>query len=201
MAEEYGLDIPFNLDRRFIIEEILESIREMAITEQADEDVTITDEEVEISGDLPTTYNETSIRAILRDPAWAFVFWDLSKKDSREIKNATPHQALFLQVLFFQDDISDTPLDTIDIQVSSDCRMQYVLLSSKYKYFVVDLKLGMDENNNNILAYTKRTKIPEENNWVLEARPGKDVRYPPLLELSGMQEALRDRYINHREAY
>ena len=86
LADEYGVDVPEDLDRRFVIEELLEIVEEEANT--PDEEMIIA------AGDNPETaeiltgnYNETQVSGVLRNPAWLFVFWNISDADIIKLKD------------------------------------------------------------------------------------------------------------------
>jgi hypothetical protein len=80
-AELYGLDIPSDLDRIFIIEELLD----FAAGDENDQPE-YQNAPVIASGclepvPLPKQYNITFIEAIIRDPLWVFVFWEVKSSD------------------------------------------------------------------------------------------------------------------------
>ena len=69
LADEYGVDVPQDLDRRFLIAELLELAQEES--NASDVQMIITDDDGEENEEinLPSNYNETKIAAILRNPA------------------------------------------------------------------------------------------------------------------------------------
>jgi hypothetical protein len=80
-AEAYGLDIPLDLDRIFIIEELLD----LAAADENDQ-FEYSDVSIIASGclepvPLPRQYNITFIEAIIRDPLWVFVCWEVKGSD------------------------------------------------------------------------------------------------------------------------
>ncbi len=201
LADDYGIDIPENLNRRFIIEEILDSVEEMENVRIANEDVVYTDGNLQIASSLPTSYNETRINALFHDPAWVFVFWDISTADLDKLKNEASLKNLFLHVVFFDSETAETPSDTMDIRISHEDRMQYLLLPSSKRYFVIDLACNAGTPNLQVLAYTERMKMPEGSPLISSMQPGKKVDMAPLIKLSGMEELLREHYLQHREAF
>ena len=82
LADEYGIDIPEGLSRRFVIGELLEAIDDPRSDKK--DDLAVNDSNVQTPVVLPKSYNETQITVILRNPAWAFVYWDLNESDYRE---------------------------------------------------------------------------------------------------------------------
>ena len=87
LADDYGIDIPANLTRKFIIGELLELARELENDEESDSDVHLTDDTVALPDSLPKSYNETQIFAVTRTPAWVFVYWDISETQLSILRN------------------------------------------------------------------------------------------------------------------
>ena len=95
LADEYGVDVPQDLDRRFLIAELLELAQEESNANDLQMIITDDDEENE-EINLPANYNETKIAAILRNPAWLFVFWNISEFDMNRLK--LQKETLYLKV-------------------------------------------------------------------------------------------------------
>jgi hypothetical protein len=96
LADNYGIDIPSGLERIFIIEELLEC----ANAEEQEEK-----EEIEINPSysesvlLPKQYNISFIEVIIRDPLWAFVFWEIKGQDRELYENAEDFNGYYLRVI------------------------------------------------------------------------------------------------------
>ena len=111
MADNFGVEIPPDLDRIFIIEELLE----LSSQEQLDAD------EFSLSGDpdddeadaaktdmadskliepvpLPVQYNITFIEVMIRDPLWAFVFWEIKAQDKDQFEKDRDFDGYYLKV-------------------------------------------------------------------------------------------------------
>ncbi|MDR1903279.1 MAG: DUF4912 domain-containing protein [Treponema sp.] len=83
MADAYNIDIPPELERIFIIEELLNYLSEDEETE-GEVAVPLQGEIRYIeSAPLPKQYNITFIETILRDPLWVFAYWEV-KNSERE---------------------------------------------------------------------------------------------------------------------
>ena len=97
LADLYGIDIPFGLERIFIIEELL-------ICSNPDKQPKIT-EELEVSPTylesalLPKQYNISFIDAIVRDPLWIFVFWEVKGQDREIHENAPDFKSYCLRLI------------------------------------------------------------------------------------------------------
>ena len=86
LADKFGIDVPENLDRRFLIAEILEIVEEFNDERedmQVSSEVSETEEFV-----LPKNYNESQVSCVLRNPAWLFVFWNISESDVQKVKTS-----------------------------------------------------------------------------------------------------------------
>ena len=136
MADNLGIDIPPDLDRIFIIEELLE----IAAPEEVAEDITIVPEAPDTSAPvspapvvppgttaethpgsdrksasvlpegemadsglvesvpLPRHYNITFIEVMIRDPLWAFVFWEIKAQDKDHFEKAQDFEGYHLKV-------------------------------------------------------------------------------------------------------
>lgn len=97
-AELYGLDIPSDLDRIFIIEELLD----LAAGDESDR-FDFSDMPAIASGcpepvPLPRQYNITFIEAIIRDPLWVFVFWEVKSSERDLFEKASDFSGYHLKV-------------------------------------------------------------------------------------------------------
>jgi uncharacterized protein len=97
LAEDFGVDIPPGLERIFIIEELL--LENACLNEPK------TEEEIQIipsyteSVVLPKQYNISFVEVIIRDPLWAYVFWEIKSHDRELHENADDFKGYFLRVI------------------------------------------------------------------------------------------------------
>jgi hypothetical protein len=100
LADLYGLDIPPDLNRLFIIEELLD----IALSGGDDErQYPLEGALVMESGfrkpvPLPKQYNITFIEVMIRDPLWAFVFWEVKGFDKEIFEKAPDFGGYYLKV-------------------------------------------------------------------------------------------------------
>jgi hypothetical protein len=100
LADSLGVDIPPELDRLFIIGELLESARkddETGDDEGFPEDLPRQEAFVEPAA-LPRIYNITYLEVMIRDPLWAFVFWELRSADREIFENDPDFEGYYLKV-------------------------------------------------------------------------------------------------------
>jgi hypothetical protein len=100
LAEKTGLDLPPGLERPFVIEEILDALEEDSEDRREAQGEAVHIDEKKYSGlrmgdfdvdsgysePIAARYNETMIRAIARDPSWAFAYWDVSDSDLEALR-------------------------------------------------------------------------------------------------------------------
>jgi hypothetical protein len=95
-ADLYGVDIPSGLDRIFIIEELLQIVSSEVETE--DEHIEEPSKKFPVSVVLPKQYNITFLEVLIRDPLWAFVFWEVKSSDKEVFEKAPDFNGYFLKV-------------------------------------------------------------------------------------------------------
>jgi len=96
IAEIYGVDIPIGLDRVFIIEEVMECAH--ADDPEIKDDIVVNPSYSEAVL-LPKQYNISYIEVIIRDPLWAFVFWEIKGQDKETHENAADFNGYCLRVI------------------------------------------------------------------------------------------------------
>ena len=97
LADNFCIDIPPGLERIFIIEELLEHYNAEGHEEtEADLEInpSITEEAV-----LPKQYNISYIEVIIRDPLWAFVFWEIKEHDKATHENSGDFKGYCLRII------------------------------------------------------------------------------------------------------
>ncbi|MDR0512239.1 MAG: DUF4912 domain-containing protein [Treponema sp.] len=109
MADSFGVEIPLDLDRIFIIEELLDIISS-SNHEESSSDITAnflgetqTQAETDVASlvepvPLPKQYNITFIDVLIRDPFWAFVFWEIKAQDKEYYEKSEDFEGYYLKV-------------------------------------------------------------------------------------------------------
>lgn len=209
IADDYGIDIPDNLNRRFIIGELLE-IGEELEQEESSSGAMVEDEtaEPELSDELPLTFNETEIQIVLRNPAWAYVYWDISSADLKSLENGSFNNSSFskfshfvLRVSYFESEDDLNPVDFFDVKIDKSTRAQYILLENGRKFFRVDLVAIFADGSSDNLAVSRKVKLPAVPEILKKAKPGEELDLPPLVKLSGMEKLLEINYEKYRTAF
>ncbi|MDR1910043.1 MAG: DUF4912 domain-containing protein, partial [Spirochaetaceae bacterium] len=89
------IDVPGGLERIFIIEELLDLVRE---DEPGGGEGTLEDPLLPEPSLLPRQYNITYLNVLIRDPLWVFVFWEIKAADREAWEKAGDFGGYFLKV-------------------------------------------------------------------------------------------------------
>jgi hypothetical protein len=207
VADEYGIDIPEGLDRRFIIGEILEAFEDLEEDEIPSEDEISAEEnhekgkKQEQPETLPETYNNTCIDAVLRNPAWIFVFWDVRESDVQLVEGNPNFDSSFLRVSFYEDKSAENSSYFFDVKIPLSTSEQYIMIPGGKKFVKIDLSVMLKDKVCINLASTHVMEIPSGSERIKNMQPGEHVEFPPLVELSGMKKIMHDHFLNHRQSF
>ena len=197
LADEYGVDVPEDLDRRFLIAELLELAEES--NNKEDEMIIATESDNQQPLILNGNFNETQVSCVLRNPAWLFVFWNLGDSDYSKV-NENPSCSLKLRICSLNDPKDTKPEEAFEVQTPSQSQEQYVLLPKGKKFIKVEL-LCMKNGVGEVIAFSPLVSIPQGSALVNDLQPGRDEDFSPVMELSGIKELLTEQYKNHRHSF
>jgi hypothetical protein len=96
LADRYAIDIPPDLDRIFIIEELLDLETETGVTRE--EESPLAEAGIPEPVPLPKQYNITFIEVMIRDPLWVFVYWEIKGHDRELYETASDFGGYQLKV-------------------------------------------------------------------------------------------------------
>lgn len=198
IADEYGLDVPESLNRRFLIGEILE-LGEYSSKTATESMVIASEDNIHSEKELPKNYNETQISCVLRNPVWAFVYWNISESDNAKIKEL-PNCNLMIRVCVLSSEEELKPEQVLEINVTAESQEQYILLPSGQKFFRFEL-VYVSNNSGQVLAFSPVVSIPQPAKIVNEFQPGKENDFSEVIKLSGINKVLMDQYKNHRQSF
>ena len=97
-ADDLGIDISQNQDRAFLIEELLEVSSLDGDEPNNGHEEETTDVVFVESVPLPKHYNVTYIEVMIRDPFWAFAFWEIKASDKEQLEKAQDFNGYYLRV-------------------------------------------------------------------------------------------------------
>lgn len=203
LAENLGIDVPEHLHRSFLIGEMLEA-EEEARAEKASADFgaakaveDIFDEPAFEDGGDSASYTATEISAVLRNPAWAFVFWSISGQDAARARQNG--EDFFLRVSSFAQ-AADSDGDFYYIQISQADTSKHILCPPDKKFLRVEL-VASAEKKRRVLASSQLLELPRSSRLREDMLPGRQKDMGDVMALSGMKELLLDHYKNHRESF
>ena len=198
LADEYGVDVPEDLDRRFLLSELVEIAEETRQDKTAGMIISF-ENSINQSTNLPDGYNETNITCILRNPVWAFVFWDISDTDMNML-NALGDYSLSLRVCILVSPEELVPAESFEIDIPNGVNEQYVLIPSGKNYIRIELVYTSGANRE-VLAFSQVVSIPKSSNNVENYQPGINNDFSPVMKLSGIEKILSEQYKNYRHSF
>ena len=90
---------------------------------------------------IPEHYPKTSIQLLLRDPYWAYAYWDINQFDLKTLLEKNPEQLFFLRVYEMMSKTSDIhdSLSSFEIPVKAEDSSWYINLPNPGRRYQVDL--------------------------------------------------------------
>ena len=190
IADGEGIDIPPGLDRIFIIEELLEAWSEDG--EDIPEEPEMMDTVLVESVPLPKQYSITFIEAIVRDPLWAFVFWEVKSQEKEEYEKCDSFNGYYLRVSPLNNGIENTPEgneEKFTVPIGNDDTTWYIGFSPEFKNqgrYMVELCVDV-YGRDTVLAASNPFKVPglPEPPSQTEKKENGGLFSNPLMRLSG----------------
>ncbi|MCQ2982159.1 MAG: DUF4912 domain-containing protein [Treponemataceae bacterium] len=198
LADDYGIDIPEELNRQLIIGELLEAAAEENEYEEEPVQEGINPGLPEENA-LPDHYNETSITAIMRNPVWCYVYWDISDADRANILAAENFDSLVLRVSFFENRASAKARESYDIPVTDENREQFILVPANELYVRIDLVALVEELPAQVLAHSRMITIPQGCPEISSIINDSDIS--DIMKISGLPALIKTQYQNHRQSF
>ncbi len=197
LAENLGIDLPAELARPFVIEELLDALHEDSAERQADKDAPVHvvekifggseldafDASVGAAPFIEPRYNETTVRVLVRDTSWAFVYWDVNDDDFDKA-NECAEGAEFVLRLVEEPGESASAGAQFDVPVGPNDLQWYLNLPNEGTRYRVDLccKSG---GKCRVLARSNVVTTPRSSPCTLPPEDGPDENYRSLFFLSG----------------
>jgi len=178
LAAGNGVDIPPGLERAFIIEELL------YLTNDTDDkngetafcDINYHDSHHHEFAEftvLPRQYHVTFIDALIRDPLWAFVFWEIKANDRSLYENTADFKGYCLRVIPFKED-SLQPDEAASFMVTvnpSDTARYLGFPPEDRRCFKVELCM-LNREDRAVLAESRPFRLPRQ----IKTKPDEDLR-------------------------
>jgi hypothetical protein len=192
LADCYGIDIPPGLERIFIIEELLDMALgdEYELEEDVEEPVVFT--EFPEAAALPKQYNITFLEVLIRDPLWAFVFWEIKSHDKELYEKAPDFSGYYLKVIPLDGGTGGPRENSFTVSVGIHDTAWYLGFPPAEGRYRVDL-CALRGNDEIVLAVSRPFMLPRLLNMPLKSgeqnpRDLGQVYLNPLAMLSGAGE-------------
>ena len=201
VASQNGLDIDPDLDRESVIDQLVELIAENREEREAANSTTVKiqqkkyallrDDEAPLSQsrvdevDLPDRYETTRITLMLRDPRWAYTYWDLSSGKIKEYQDSLRFDGLYLRVLQFDDGGEELRIrDSFEIPVQLSDSSWYIYLPQQGASYRIQL-VARNNHRRELLAVSNEVYAPAAH---LPVAPEQlDPHQMALFELCGLE--------------
>ena len=157
IADRYGIDIPPGLERIFIIEELLDMAREEEPEEGGERPVCAVD--FSETAELPKQYNITFLEVMIRDPLWAFVFWEVKGHDKEIHEGAPDFGGYCLRVIPLERSLGNKKEKPFTVFVGINDRAWYLGFPPAEGHYQVDLCVLRGEEEI-VLAVSRPFMLP-----------------------------------------
>jgi len=105
LAVNNGLDIPPGLERGFIIEELFYLDHDTESARHEINQIDIHHNDFKTFAMLPKQYHISFVEVLIRDPLWAFVFWEIKAHDRHHCESAADFSGYCLRVTPIREDV------------------------------------------------------------------------------------------------
>ena len=177
LAEKHGLDIPQDIERVFIIEELM----------YLNEDSGSRAGDIEDIYYIPKKRDISIVEVLVRDPLWAFVFWEIKKHDQDFYEAEPDFEGYCLKVIPLKEGSQqpDTAGEYI-VSVGKDNAWYLGFPPDDRRFFKIELCVSGWENLT-VLAVSQPFRMPR----LIDIRNTGDVEIQalyrnPMAQLSGV---------------
>jgi uncharacterized protein len=204
VADKTGLDLPPGLERPFVVEEILDALEEDSEDRRAAQGEAVHIDEKKYSGlrmgdfdvdsglgeAIATRYNDTMIRAIVRDPSWAFAYWDVSDSEIESLRGDENSAGLFLRVAEIEQcgEQGEAHREYFDIPVADDDLQWYINLPRSGVRFRIDLCARRGGHNGKFRVLARSNEVESPRLSLAASGQALDPSSFELLALSGIDD-------------
>lgn len=181
IAIKEGIKIPENIGKEDLIDIIIEALEENQLdrNNQNNNPVSIIEKKYDITneleldariplnGSLPEGYNETKIEVLLRDPEWAYTYWDIKESELKAISKNPSYRTLYLRVneyegVYCGQNNNDKVIEYFDIPVRLTDNQWYINLPHQGVRYNLELRCYLD-GKDKLLAKSNTVTVPKGN--------------------------------------
>jgi len=109
--------------------------------------------------DFPEAYNVTRIELMLRDPAWAFCYWDIAAADRTRILRSKDFDTFFLRLEEVNKKKNRDELHIMDVPVQITDQAWYLNLQNRETQYQVSL-CAQNDGTEDVLATSRLVSVP-----------------------------------------
>jgi hypothetical protein len=175
IAVQYDIDVTVDMTRETLVDLIFDALEENRLEKEAADTNPVKVEEkkyvlfegAELEGvhdfpddaELPDDYNETRIVLLVRDPAWAFAYWEIGRSTLDELGEQDEDALDLLLRVSGSEDRALTDPERFDIPVQASDRNWYINLPTPETYYRIDL-IARGEEGETLLASSNTILVP-----------------------------------------
>jgi hypothetical protein len=179
LAEQYDVDVPDDAEQADLVELVFDAIEELRLDRESNDSnpVKIQAKKYDITSDpgiamhpsedpedvpeLPERYNETRVVLMLRDPEWAYAYWDIKDGLVSAIESDEGFEQLLLRILQIDMSrpLSNSVLDSFDIEVQLHDSRWYIHLPTRPASLCIEL-IVRNEEGERVLARSNTVEVP-----------------------------------------
>jgi hypothetical protein len=190
LADRFGIEIPPDLERLFIIAELLDIDSETPGTadKKDSEEEAFIETAIPEPVPLPKQYNITFIDVLIRDPLWVFTFWEIKTADKELYEKSADFSGYQLKIVPLFDSRTAKKDESFVIPVGNSDTAWYIGFPPEGGRFRVEL-CAVRGGAETVLAESRRFALP-----VLYSPPNQrtaeeeKIYNNPLIQLSGVED-------------
>ncbi len=201
LADNYGAEVPENVTREELEEIVEEAAEEWLLEHRQANNHSVRIEEtkydIQAAEELEhrpgeevepaESYNETRVVLMLRDPSWAFAYWDLKESDRREFGKSDAFEGLVLRVYSIHE--PETSLsaasEQFDIPVTLLDSRWYINLPEQETFYRLALVAIVDGSERQ-LAVSNVINVPRAT--IGDAPVGPQLPSDEIIAQTGIQD-------------
>jgi hypothetical protein len=117
---------------------------------------------------LPYSYNTTKLVAMVRDPYWIYLYWDLDAGMYSEVQKRFQYQGERLRVIIRMHDVTNVNFDgtnsqsQVDVDVDLQARCWFLYIGEPNRSYLFDLGLIDSDGNFFLIARSNIIKVPND---------------------------------------
>jgi hypothetical protein len=177
LAIKEDVDLPQDDDKEELVDAILEAFEELEEERKDSNNTTVKieekkyvvahDEEIELGGKseytLPASYGSTRIALLVRDPAWAYTYWELTEDLKNELKATPGFEGIILRIhdIKLVDFNGQNSNYSIDIPVHITDNNWYINIPNPDSAYVIEL-LSCVNGQKKTIAMSNKMHVPRE---------------------------------------